>query len=181
MGPCSDLSADTRSARLHSPVPGVGVLVLQDGDERVIEDRSHVVEQRRLVAFQGHDVACSGVVQQRGAGALNVQGAHRHVASAQVQQPKQLRECGDLVGRAIHGDLADAQAHVSGERVQQVKGWDAARRIRAALHGLAVDGDGTRRACGDTPGKVGEQRLELVRPDEPEQPPKASWDGVPPL
>jgi len=155
-------------------VPGVGVLVLQDGCERVAKKRLHVLEQRRLVAFQSHDVVRSGFVQQRGAGALGVQRVHRHVPPAQVQQPEQFRERRDLVGLAVHGDLADAQADIGGERVQQVKGWDAAPDGRAAAHGLAVDGDLARRPGGDTPGEVGEHRLKLFRLDEPEQPPNVS-------
>jgi len=114
----------------------------------------------------------SDLVQQLGAGALGVQGVHRHVPPAQVQKPEQLRKGGDLVGLAVHGDLADAQADVGCERVQQVKGADAAPDVGAAPHGLAGDGDVTRRSCGDTPGEVDEHRLELFRPDEPEQPPE---------
>jgi len=110
----------------------------------------------------------SGLVQQLGAGALGVQRVHRHVPPTQVQQPEQFRERRDLVGLAVHGDLADAQADVGGERVQQMKSSDAACHIRTAPHGLAVDGDVARRACGDTPGEVGEHRLELFRLDEPE-------------
>jgi len=51
---------------------------------------------------------------------------HRHVPSAQVQQLEQFRKGGDLVGLAVYGDLADAQADVGGERVQQMKSSDAA-------------------------------------------------------
>jgi hypothetical protein len=114
----------------------------------------------------------SGLVQQLGAGALGVQRVHRHVPPTQVQQPEQFRERRDLVGLAVHGDLANAQADIGGERVQQVKGRDAAPDVRAAPHGLAVDGDLARRACGDTLGEASEHCLELFWPDEPEQPPK---------
>ena len=44
--------------------------------------------------------------------------------------------------------------------MQQMKGWDAAPGIRAAPHGLAVNGDVARRTCGDTPGQVDEHRFE---------------------
>jgi len=171
-GQTGDVGADARRTGFHPPVPDAGFFVLQDGHEQVAKHGPDVIEQRRLVAFQGHDVMRSGLMQQLGAGALGVQGVHRHVPPAQVQKPEQFREGGDLVGLAVHGDLADAQADVGGERVQQMKSPDAARHIRAAAHGLAVDGDVARRACGDTPGEVGEHRLELFRLDEPEQPPE---------
>ncbi len=181
VGQPGNVGGDASGAKFHSPMPSVGVLVLQDRNGGVAKKRSHVVEHaetpwvccwRRLVAFQGHDVARSSLVQQLGAGALGMQRVHRHVAPAQVQQPEQFRQGGGLVGLAVHGDLADAQADVGGERVQQVKGLDAAPGIRAAAHGLAVDGDLARRACGDTPGEVGEHRLELLWLDQPQQPPE---------
>lgn len=123
-------------------------------------------------------------MQQPGAGALGVQRVHRHVPAAQVQQLQQLRQGGDLVGLAVHGHLADAQADVGCERVQQVQRRNATPGVCAAPHGLAVDGDlapglapglvcGLAPSpCGDTPCEVGEHRLELLRPDEPQQPPE---------
>jgi len=51
VGQHGDVGRDTRHTRFHPAVPDVGFLVLQDGHERVAEDRPHVVEQRRLVAF----------------------------------------------------------------------------------------------------------------------------------
>lgn len=118
-------------------------------------------------------------MQQRGASTLHVQRIHRHVLPAQVQQREQLRQGGDLVGRAVHGDLAHAQADIGGKRVQQVKGWDAARSVRAAPHGFAVDGDMTCRPSSDAPGEIGEHLLELLRPDEPKHPPERVVRGMP--
>ena len=127
-------------------------------------------------------------MQQLGAVALGVQRVHRHVLPAQVQQSQQIGKSGDLVGLAIHGDLAEAKANVGCECVQKVQGRTAVPGARAAPHGLAVDGDVARSARGargarqdDTPGEVGQHRLELLRADEPEQPPKRvmGWRAVP--
>jgi len=57
VGQPGDVGGDARRTRFHPAMPGVGFLVLQDGHERVAEERLHVVEQRRLVAFQGRLVS----------------------------------------------------------------------------------------------------------------------------
>lgn len=173
MGQPGDVGADARRTGFHPAVPGVGFFVRQDGRGGVGQERSHVALQLRLVAFQGHDVVRPSLVQQRGAVTLRVQRIHRHVPPAQVQQLEQLRECGDLVGLAVHGHVADAQADIGGKRVQQAKGWNVPRGVRAAPYGLAVDGDMACRPGGDAPGEIGKHRLELLRLDEPEQPSKS--------
>lgn len=140
---------------LHAAVPfvhRVAGVMLQVGEvvlQAVEEQWADIRMERGLVVLQGQHVVAAAGAKRRGDMLLAAQRVNGHDGPGHVDELQEFGNGGDLVRRAVQGQLAQGEVVLGGPGTDQVQGALAAGPVAGAAQRLAVDRDAPAGGSGD--------------------------------